>query len=65
VDHKRTDAFDMIAVMRAHLAAGMTPVAISYRFHDTGYHKTALDNASKVGKHNGALGRLFPFGSGS
>jgi hypothetical protein len=64
VDQKRTDALDMIAVMRAHLTAGMTPVAVSYRFHDTGYHKAALDSASNVGEHKGALDRLFPFVSG-
>jgi hypothetical protein len=41
VDQKRTDAAEMVAAIQAHLAAGVAPIAISYRFHDTGYHKAA------------------------
>jgi hypothetical protein len=41
VDPKRADALEMIAAVRAQLAAGVTPLAVSYRFHDTGYHKAA------------------------
>jgi hypothetical protein len=41
VDQKRADALEMITAIRAHLASGVTPMAISYRFHDTGYHKAA------------------------
>ncbi len=41
VDLKRTDALEMIAVIQAHLEAGAVPLTVSYRFHDTGYHKAA------------------------
>ena len=41
VDQKRIDALDMIAAIRAHLGAGVTPLTVSYRFHETGYHKAA------------------------
>jgi hypothetical protein len=43
VDQKRIDALEMIAAIRAHLAAGVAPLAVSYRFHDTGYHKAAAN----------------------
>ena len=43
VDQKRVDALAMISAIRAHLAAGVTPLAVSYRFHDTGYHKAAAN----------------------
>jgi len=39
VDQKRIDALEMIAAIRAHLAAGVTPLTVSYRFQDTGYHR--------------------------
>lgn len=42
VDQKRVDALEMIAAIRAHLATGVTPLTVSYRFHDTGYHKAAM-----------------------
>lgn len=42
VDQKRLDALEMIAAIRAHLMAGVTPLTVSYRFHDTGYHRAAL-----------------------
>jgi hypothetical protein len=41
VDQKRVDALGMTGAIRAHLATGVTPLRISYRFHDTGYHKAA------------------------
>jgi hypothetical protein len=41
VDQKQIDALEMIAVIREHLAAGVTPLEVSYRFQDTGYHKVA------------------------
>ena len=41
VDQKRIDALEMIAAVQAHLAAGVTPMTVSYRFHATGYHKAA------------------------
>jgi hypothetical protein len=41
VDQKRIDALEMIAAIRAHLAAGVAPLSVSYRFHDTGYHRVA------------------------
>jgi hypothetical protein len=41
LDQKRIDALKMIAAIRAHLEAGVTPLTVSYYFHDTGYHKAA------------------------
>jgi len=41
VDQKQIDALEMIAVIREHLAAGVTPLEVSYQFQDTGYHKAA------------------------
>ena len=41
VEQKRVDALEMIAAIRAHLAAGVAPLSVSYRFHDTGYHRAA------------------------
>jgi hypothetical protein len=40
-DQKRTDALDMTATILARLAAGVAPLTVSYRFHDTGYHRAA------------------------
>jgi hypothetical protein len=42
VDQKRTDALEMVAAIQAHLEAGATPLTVSYRFHDTGYHRAAV-----------------------
>jgi hypothetical protein len=42
VDQKRADALEMIAAIWAHLAAGVMRLAVSYRFHDTGYHQAAM-----------------------
>ena len=42
VDQKRIDALEMIAVIREHLAAGVSPLRVSYRFQETGYHKAAI-----------------------
>ena len=44
-DQKRTDALAMLAAIRAHLAAGVTPLTVSYRFHDTSYHRAAMRKA--------------------
>jgi hypothetical protein len=41
IDQKRADALDMIAAIHAHLMTGVAPLIVSYRFQDTGYHKTA------------------------
>jgi hypothetical protein len=47
VDQKRSDALALIGAIRAHLAAGITPLGVSYRFHDTGYHQAAISNLSE------------------
>jgi hypothetical protein len=41
VDRKRRDAIEMVTAIRAHLSAGVTPLTVTYRFHDTGYHRAA------------------------
>jgi hypothetical protein len=41
VDAKRTDAIEMVAAIRAHLAAGVIPLSVSYRFQGTGYYQAA------------------------
>jgi hypothetical protein len=41
VDQKRSDALEMIGAVRAHLTAGVMPLAVSYEFHETGYHRAA------------------------
>lgn len=41
-DQKRADALKMVAAIRAHLAAGIMPLTVSYPFHDTGYHQAAI-----------------------
>ena len=46
VDQKRADALEMVAAIRAHLAAGVTPLTVSYRFQDTGYHRAAARHAT-------------------
>jgi len=43
VDQKRHDAQEMIAAIRAHLAATVVRLSVSYRFHDTGYHRFAIN----------------------
>ena len=45
VDQKRADALKMVAAIRAHLAAGVTPLTVSYQFQDTGYHRVAARQA--------------------
>ena len=42
VHQKRLDALEMVAAIRAHLAAGVMPLMVSYRFQETGYHKAAV-----------------------
>jgi hypothetical protein len=44
VDQKRLDALEMIEEIRAKLAAGLTPLKVSYHFEDTGYHRAAADD---------------------
>ena len=46
VDQKRADALKMVAAIRAHLSAGVTPLTVSYRFQDTGYHRAAARQAT-------------------
>ena len=41
VDRKRADTLGMIAAIQISLTAGLSPLQVSYRFHDTGYHKAA------------------------
>lgn len=43
IDQKRIDAWEMIAAIRAFLASSVKRMSISYQFHDTGYHKAAID----------------------
>ena len=49
VNQKRWDALEMIAAIRAHLAAGLTPLTVSYHFHDTGYHKPTTRRLTERG----------------
>ena len=54
VDQKRVDALEMVAAILAHLAAGVTPLKISYRFQDTGYHQAPpRESAVTTGTING------------
>jgi len=46
VDRKRADALEMVAAIRAHLSAGVTPLTVAFRFQDTGYHRAAANQAS-------------------
>lgn len=41
VDQKWADALEMVAAIRAQIAVGVTPLAVFYRFRETGYHKAA------------------------
>jgi hypothetical protein len=50
VDQKRIDGLEMIATIRAHLAAGVRPLTVSYRFHDTGYHRAAARQSALTPK---------------
>ena len=49
VNQKRWDALEMIAAIRAHLAAGLTRLTVSSRFHDTGYHKATTRRLTERG----------------
>jgi len=53
---KRIDALEMVAAIRAHLAAGVLPLTVSYRFQDTGYHRAAAQQAM-VSREHGAQPR--------
>jgi len=46
VDRKRADALEMVAAIRVHLAAGVRPLTVAFRFHDTGYHRAAARHAA-------------------
>jgi hypothetical protein len=49
VNQKRWDALEMISAIRVHLANGLTPLTVSYRFHDTGYNKATTRRLTKRG----------------
>jgi hypothetical protein len=49
VEQKRTDALAMLTVIGTHLASGVEPLAVSYRFHDTGYHQAAVRQSLNKG----------------
>ena len=49
VNQKRWDALEMIAAIRAHLAARLTRFSVSSRFHDTGYHKATTRRLTERG----------------
>jgi hypothetical protein len=42
VDQKQIDALEMVAAIREHLIACVTPLRVSYQFQNTGYHKAAM-----------------------
>jgi hypothetical protein len=42
VDQKRADAAALVSAISRHLAAGPSPLIVSYRFRDTGYHRAAV-----------------------
>jgi hypothetical protein len=44
IDQKRTDASEMIATIRVHMAAGVTQLTVPYQFHNTGYHQAAAQS---------------------
>jgi hypothetical protein len=48
VDQKRDDASAMVATIRAHVAAGVKPLRVSYRFHETGYHRAAAQQSEET-----------------
>lgn len=43
IDQKRADALAMCEAIFAHLTAGVAPLAVAYRFNETGYHKAATE----------------------
>jgi hypothetical protein len=47
IDQKRADALALIEAIHTHLDAGVKPLAVSYRFNDTGYHKAAIRHLSQ------------------
>jgi hypothetical protein len=48
MDQKRIDALEMIAVIRTFLASSVKRLSTSYQFHDTGYHKAAMDQLRRA-----------------
>jgi hypothetical protein len=53
VDRKRADALEMVAAIGAHLAAGVAPLTVAFRFRDTGYHRAAARHAALRVAHFG------------
>jgi hypothetical protein len=47
LDQKQLDALELVAAIRAKLAAGVAPLKVSYDFADTGYHRAAAGNARR------------------
>jgi hypothetical protein len=45
VDQKRADAMALVSAISRHLAAGPSPLTVSYRFHATGYHRAAANGS--------------------
>jgi hypothetical protein len=52
VDQKRADALEMTAAIQTKLGAGIAPLTVSYRFHDTGYHQAAMQQSLKRGRRH-------------
>jgi hypothetical protein len=52
VDQKRVDALAMTAAMQGKLAAGVVPLIVSYRFHNTGYHRAAMQQSLKLDRRH-------------
>jgi hypothetical protein len=42
IDQKRVDAAALVSAISRHLAAGPSPLTVSYRFRATGYHRAAV-----------------------
>ena len=51
VDQKRVDALEMIARDPLPSAARVTPLTVSYRFRDTGYHQAAARRSAMTPKY--------------
>jgi hypothetical protein len=60
VDQKRADALEMTTAIGSHLAADVTPLKVSYRFYDTGYHRAA---ASRFAEGRGQQADFHPASS--
>jgi hypothetical protein len=52
VDHKRTDAQEMVSVIQARLGVGVASLSVGYEFRETGYHRAAQErNRSARWRH--------------